>query len=330
MGSGCPLTTIERMTMRNPLWYRFERAARAVLLGSSLASPLLVLACVLAGCSSTGRATAGASDTVFQERAVQIPAQDLSLTGVLFTPAGSPTRGAGRPAIVLMHGCGGMVDARGALVARHRDWAERFARWGFVALTLDSFGPRGLRSICELKDRPIQPWNERTADAYAALGYLAGRSDVDPAAVFVLGWSHGGSTVMSVVRAQAPGRQAAGPHFKAAIAFYPGCSQPLRQKAYRPTLPLLILHGEADDWVPAAPCVELARKLQATHLPVQTITYPGAHHGFDAPNGQVRFLPKVYNPAAPGEHGAHVGPDPQARLEAIDEVRRFAEQQLRP
>ncbi len=319
--------------MRNTLWTRFDRALRAARWHPLLASPLVVLACLLAACGSPGRATAGAAgaaDAAFQEQPVQIAAPDVKLTGQLFTPSGPSLRGARRPAIVLMHGCGGMNDTRGALVARHRDWAERFARWGFVTLTLDSFGPRGIGPVCELKDRPIQPWNERTADAYAALGHLVSRSDVDPAAVFVLGWSHGGSTVMSVVRAQAPGRQAAGPHFKAAIAFYPGCSQPMRQKVYRPTMPLLILHGEADDWTPAAPCVELAAKLQSAPWPVQTITYPGAHHGFDAPSGPVRLLPKVYNPANPGERGAHIGSDPKARLLAIDEVRRFVDRQLQP
>ena len=79
-----------------------------------------------------------------REQSVRIPSKDLTLTGTLFTPASSPLLRDRRPAIVLMHGCGGMVDTRGELVARHRDWAERFARWGFVALTLDSFGPRGI------------------------------------------------------------------------------------------------------------------------------------------------------------------------------------------
>jgi len=294
-----------------------------------LAFALLALSAMLGGCATSARpATALPSEAPFHEEAVRIPEGDLNLPGVLFTPASSPMLGNRRPAIVLMHGCSGMVDARGALAPRHRDWAERFARWGFVALTLDSFTSRGIKALCELKDRPIQPWNERNLDAYAALDYLAKRSDVDPNAVFVLGWSHGGSTVMGVVRPDAPGRTVAGAHFKAAIAFYPGCTGPLKQKSYRPTMPLLILHGQADDWVPAEPCVELGKKLHAAGLPVETITYPDAHHGFDQPVGQVRFLPNVYNPRVPGERGAHVGPNPEARRAAIEEVKRFVEQSL--
>jgi dienelactone hydrolase len=63
---------------------------------------------------------------------------------------------------------------------------------------------------------------------------------------------------------------------------------------------------------------------------VQTITYPDAHHAFDAPNGQVHLVPNVWNPNAPGERGAHVGPNPKARLAAIGDVKRFVDQMLRP
>jgi dienelactone hydrolase len=303
---------------------RIFRRARATLLAG------LAMVSTLAGCASAPLAGARADGPAFREEAVNIPEKDLTLKGVLFTPASSPAMRARRPAIVLMHGCAGMVDARGALAPRHRDWAERFARWGFVTLLTDSFNPRGVKALCELKDRPIHPWTDRTLDAYAALDYLVSRSDVDPNAVFVLGWSHGGSTVMSVVRREAPGRRADGPHFKAAIAFYPGCIGPLQQKSYQPSMPLLILHGEADDWTPAQPCVDLAHKLGASGLPVQTITYPNAHHAFDAPTGQVHFVPNVWNPRAPGERGAHVGPNPQARLAAIGDVQRFVNQMLRP
>jgi dienelactone hydrolase len=308
--------------MQTPFCRIFSRARATLLAG-------LAMTGALAGCAGAPLSGPRADEAAFREEAVKIPEKDLTLSGVLFTPAHSPAMPARRPAIVLMHGCAGMVDARGALAPRHRDWAERFARWGFVTLLTDSFNPRGVKSLCELKDRPIHPWTDRTLDAYAALDYLAGRSDVDPNAVFVLGWSHGGSTVMSVVRPNAPGRRAGGPHFKAAIAFYPGCIGPLQQKSYQLSMPLLILHGEADDWTPAQPCVDLGRKLGAAGLPVQTITYPNAHHGFDVPTGQVRHVPNVWNPRAPGERGAHVGPNPEARAAAIGDVKGFVQRVLR-
>ncbi|HEY3065363.1 MAG TPA: dienelactone hydrolase family protein [Methylomirabilota bacterium] len=281
-----------------------------------------VLLAVAAGCATS------ASTVRIRERSVRVPVRDVHLTAVLFTPETPPAEGARRPAIVLMHGCGGLYTSRGELTARHRDWSERFASWGFVTLILDSFTARGFGSICDLKERPAHPWNVRTGDAYAALDYLVNRPDVDPAHVFVLGWSHGGSTVTGVVRPEALGRQPGGPRFRAAIAFYPGCARPLRERGYRSTMPLLILQGGADDLAPAAPCVELGERLKNNRFPVTVVIYPGAHHDFDYPGLRFHYLPNIYNPAAPGERGGHAGVDEPSRLKAIDETRRFVDANL--
>ena len=285
------------------------------------------LAAALAGVAALSGAVAAAQGRAFVERAVHLPGAGLVLSGVEFAPAGPHRPGERHSAIVLLHGCGGMGDGRGVLTPRHRDWAERFARWGLVVLVLDSFAPRGLRSLCELEHRPIRPWRERTSDAYAALDYLVARDDVDPDAVMVLGWSHGGSTVLGVVRPQAPGRRAEGARFRAAIAFYPGCAAPLGQPQYRTTMPMLILHGAADDWTPAAPCAELAGRLAGAEFPLRTVVYPGAHHGFDAPGTPLRRLPNVYNPGMPRGRGAHVGTHELSRRAAIEEARQFVRTQ---
>lgn len=287
---------------------------------------LLVLLPVhlLGGGASAGFAReAGAADAAvpFEERRVEIPVGELRLPAALFVPAdGAAER---RPAIVLLHGCGGLGDAKGALALRHRDWAERFARWGFVTLAPDSFTPRGPRSVCNLRERPADPWRERSEDGYAALAMLAARHDVDPTRILVLGWSHGGSTVTGLVRPDAPGRVAGGPGFRAAVAFYPGCTRPDRTRGWRTTMPLLVLHGEADDWTPVAACVELVRKVSAAGMPVRLVTYPDAHHGFDQPQPGVRLLPDVVNPGRSGGRGAHVGQHPEARRAAIEVVRHF-------
>ena len=288
---------------------------------------LLMVAVALAACQLTPSGPHAPATATARQASVQFSGANVTLTGELFLPA-PRDQNTRYPAIVLLHGCGGMYTERGQLTGRHRDWAQRFAAWGFVALLVDSLGPRGFGPLCELKDRPIHPWQERTLDAYAALEYLVARADVDRKNVFVMGWSHGGSTVTGVVRADAPGQRADGIRFKAAIAYYPGCERPLRAKSYHPTVPLLIQHGQVDDWTPAAPCVELATKMQQTGLPVETILYPEAHHGFDAPNSPVRFRSNVYNPQAPGARGAHVGTHEPSRLQAIADTKRFIEQQL--
>src|SRR5512140_1480438 len=62
----------------------------------------------------------------------------LNLTGRLKNPGGVGPF----PAVVLLHGCGGISQRRD-----HR-WAERLTGWGYVTLQVDSFGLRGLSSVC--------------------------------------------------------------------------------------------------------------------------------------------------------------------------------------
>lgn len=293
-------------------------------------NPLVILAVALtfAACQPLTTGSHGPVTTTARHTVVQFPGSDVTLTGEVFRPTSQAMTQPRHPAIVLLHGCGGLYTRGGQLTERHHEWAQRFAAWGFVVVLVDSLGPRGLGPLCNLERRPIQPWQERTADAYAALDYLIARPDVDQTKVFVMGWSHGGSTVMGVVRRKAPGLRATGPQFKAAIAYYPGCEQPLRTASYRPAIPLLIQHGEADDWTPAAACVELATTLHQTGATVEIILYPEAHHGFDAPKSAVRFLPNVYNRRAPNQRGAHVGTHEPSRLQAIADTKRFIEHQL--
>jgi dienelactone hydrolase len=124
-----------------------------------------------------------------------------------------------------------------------------------------------------------------------------------------MGWSHG---AMSVLWALRPGFLDATPRFKTAIAFYPGCRQIADLDGWRPRVPLTVLIGASDDWTQPGPCRELAERTG-----FKFIEYPGAYHGFDAPNSKVRVR-KGLGAVKSGE--AHVGGDPTARAAAIKEV----------
>ena len=64
----------------------------------------------------------------------------------------------------------------------------------------DSFRSRGVEEICtvESRERKITGAHRRQ-DAQAALAWLQRRDDVLPDRVAVLGWSHGGSTVLGAL-----------------------------------------------------------------------------------------------------------------------------------
>ncbi len=72
--------------------------------------------------------------------------------------------------------------------------------------------------------------------------------------------------------------------------------------------------GSADDWTPPAPC-----RLLAERGAVRLVEYPGAVHGFDAPNMPRRTRTGVAY-SARGDGKVESGTDPKARAAAIDEV----------
>lgn len=246
-------------------------------------------------------------------QAVTLPGPGIELAGRLYRPDGPGPF----PAFVLMHGCSGMWRRDGAEpTPAYAAWAEHWRRRGFVALLLDSFGPRGQKEICTQRGRTITPDRDRPQDAYAALQWLAARPDVDPAHIHLQGWSNGAMAVLNTVKDAAPGRPAAGPEFRSAVAFYPGCVQLVRQADYRSRVPLLIQSGAADDWTPAVHCEALVEKFGLRGAPMQIDVYPDAHHAFDGV-GAIRFRPEVRNPASASGWGATVGANAEARAKAF-------------
>ena len=241
------------------------------------------------------------------------PGADVELAGRLYRPAGDGPF----PAVILMHGCSGLWRKDGKEPTGHYiAWAEHWRGKGYVAVLVDSFGPRGEREICTHKDRKIRPERDRPRDAYAALEWVAKRPDVDKGHIHLQGFSNGAMAVLSTVRTDAPGRPAKGPEFRSAVAFYPGCTALLKTD-YKTVVPLLIQSGGADDWTPAKSCEQLVERSRAGGPLMEIDVYPGAHHAFDG-DSPVRLRPEVRNASAPGGWGATVGSNPEARAKAIE------------
>lgn len=246
-----------------------------------------------------------------QGEAVTFPGDGVELAGRLYRPTGDGPF----PAIVLMHGCSGMWRRDGREPTPAYDfWAEHWRGRGYVALLVDSFGPRGEKEICTQKSRSVSPARDRPRDAYASLAWLSQRKDVRVGHVHLMGWSNGAMTVLHAVGDNAPGRTRDGPQFRSAVAFYPGCAQLLKTR-YRPVVPVLIQAAAADDWTPAKHCEALATKA-GEGSKIEIDVYPEAHHAFDG-YGKIQTRPDVRNESSPTGWGATVGANPVARNQAI-------------
>jgi dienelactone hydrolase len=195
----------------------------------------------------------------------------------LFRPAAK-----GRaPAIVIVHGFGGVSDAREGF------WARELAAFGVATLVVESFTARGVGSSIDDQSRVSTAQGLR--DAYAALGYLAQQAFVDPRRIGVMGMSWGGTVAL---RAADRRRQGDGPGFAASIPLYPGCVAQYRNP--RPGVPLLVLIGERDDYTGIGTCQDYVNRIRAAGGAAQLKLYPGAHHGFDG-DAREAFRPQAQN-----------------------------------
>jgi dienelactone hydrolase len=221
------------------------------------------------------------------------------------------------PAIVLLHGCGGMYGRSGQPSERMQASAQLLNGEGWHVLVVDSLTPRGERELCTQRtgSRAIT-MTQRRLDALASLQWLAARPEVDAQRLGLLGWSNGGSTVLAATNQKHPAVATAAVKPSFAVAFYPGCEAELR-RGYEAVAPLLMLVGEADDWTPAQPCHRLAERTPQAEIE----GYAGAYHGFDS-DAPLRLRTEVPNGVNPGQ-GVHVGGNAQAWAASRERLLKF-------
>jgi dienelactone hydrolase len=199
---------------------------------------------------------------------------ETTAVGTFFKPAGrSGARSV--PAVVMLHGSGGVLSAR------EMTYGRQFAAMGIAALVVDAFAARRDRGT-SFTDRLINITEAMMmADAYAGLHWLAERPEIDPRRVALVGFSYGGMASLyaayeQVARAFAPPDL----RFAGHVAFYPPC---IAQFENRRTTgrPVLILMGSEDELVSHARCEAAVEDLHAGGSQAQFILYPGAYHQWD-------------------------------------------------
>jgi dienelactone hydrolase len=184
------------------------------------------------------------------------------------------------PAVLLVHGSGGLYNAMLDY------WPRLLNGAGYAVLSLDMFGPRGVRSTAE--DQSQVPLASDLADTYVALKALATHPRIDAQRIAVMGFSRGGLATWraALQRVAASQQLPAGVQFAAHIPVYSGGCVGNTRVLVKPGVfsraPMLWIHGDADDYAAMAPCQTFAQEIAAAGTPTEFVVLPGARHKFDA------------------------------------------------
>lgn len=264
------------------------------------------------------------------------------------------------PALVMLHGCAGLFNDAGDIKrvfdnassdASQRGWAQRALGAGIAVLLVDSLTTRGLsdgaqvtitrggspvtvsitKGLCKdgggypgddvLYAKGVEETTQRPLDALAARQFLTTVAGIDTNRVGVLGWSHGGSTLMALLAnsntwsnssgqtqsGTAPLYNTAKP-FKVGYAFYPGCGLETRDEddgatdlsaernygglsltgttpnsTWIPNVPFRLAMGTADSLLTNCRDRRLvkAKQLALAAAPVADAYPSDVHHSFD-------------------------------------------------
>ncbi|MCU1497127.1 MAG: dienelactone hydrolase [Acidimicrobiales bacterium] len=252
----------------------------AVLSGLVVAEPV---AARPAPDSAPARMSAAPGASGIETLDVTIPAslqaQGLALPSKLVKPTGSGKH----PAILLLHGSGGLLkdgSGNGAcsnkMESQYAEWSSRLAGLGYVVLAPSSYSPRG---VCDTHGKLPKHFDDkaeqilsRIYDTDAASRYLCALPEVDCKRMGVMGFSQGGTQTLLALHWQIdrtisefrksnggsvdiklPDMKPGRPKFKMGVAYYPGCGfEGIMSKGkstedkYFPENPLTILHGSKD------------------------------------------------------------------------------------
>ncbi len=306
--------------------------------------PVIALAAVLALAASAagvfaqeGKPAAPPANAKTQEAVelahVDFPSLDGKTTLIthLFRPPGDEPR----PAVVVMHGCSGLLAKNGRFFPLYRAWAREFLKQGFVVLVVDSAKSRGFGQTCSASEARKVMWRDRPRDAYAALRWLQAQPFVRADRIALAGWSQGGGVVLLTISDKSIGRpEGLAADFAAAVSFYPGAcaekwqTQPFTSvppQGWTTHVPLLVLFGEADVWTELKPCEAFLSAAKARGNPIELKTYARAVHAFDAPGLPRTELPRYRSPDG---RIPVIGTDENARKDALVRVPAYLAEKL--
>ncbi|MGD2134319.1 MAG: dienelactone hydrolase family protein [Maricaulaceae bacterium] len=208
------------------------------------------------------------------------------------------------PAVLQLHGCGGAKEIQDEYAVAARDA-------GVLVLILDSLTPRGIgfdeavRRVCTGR---VLRGRERAGDLVAGLEMLRRRPDVDPDQLAVVGWSHGGWTIMDLLALDIPHEKPFNLRdvprdpwkgVKAIELIYPFAGFPslTRERGWKRTdIPCDVLVIKNDTVAPNRATYASLEKARQSGAELTVETWEGVTHAFEesvhTPGSKLRYNPE--------------------------------------
>jgi len=203
----------------------------------------LALICLLAGCSSLTTVKDTSGEPLY-----------ISHTYTQTEP---------KPTVIIAHGCDGLTTSS------YNQWARLVHSWGYNTILNDSFSKRWVGDTCGNIGKVTA--NERANDMIEIAKFVK-QQPWHKGKIAVIGFSHGGSTVLNLAAIKEQTEIAA------VVAYYPGCFRSVVGRDISTFyIPAQMHIGLDDDWTAPGYCGDLTRFQGGGYL------YFGATHAFDMP-----------------------------------------------
>ncbi|WP_300530173.1 dienelactone hydrolase family protein [Maricaulis sp.] len=245
-------------------------------------SPLLVVLLGLSGC-----AVGNATGWTMPKRSLDAQVALIEPSTRVYLPENTTEP---VPALIMFHGCGGLRQLQD-------DYAAVALEAGYAVLNVGSNEARGIGRLGAMTQvcTAQRLWGqERAADVRAAIALAAQYPGIDSDRLALIGWSHGGWTILDALSFSAENRAAPAltgtapglPGVRLAIAFYPYCGVLSRHdsKGLPDTIPVHAILSGSDQVVPTQACVDVLDRARSAGQPVDYEVWDGLSHAFDEPN----------------------------------------------
>ena len=176
--------------------------------------------------------------------------------------------------VVALHGSKGWAD-------HHQDHINGWLDAGLAVCKVNSFTSREIDSTVD--DQLSVTHAMMLVDVFRTRSALA--KDPRIGKIGIAGWSLGGT--VALYSAWSPIIEILGSAFDAHVPLYPAAHLRPDIKKWSES-PILILHGDADDWTP----LHLVEALMPQFPNATLQVYPGAHHSFDGTK-ELTWIPKA-------------------------------------